>query len=442
MSAVAAGYPGLRRQRGGPADRQAGSAPSKAFLAPAAAIAIDRAGEVVAETPVRVAASQFGRKVVATEVAEVLALEEVAIPFGPIAIAGAFGVGAYLAYKLGTPPVEGERDPTSAYDMALTWGPEFDSTYTTLASGKELTPNTSRWYRLDADAGAWTPDYDRNTFNGTTYADIAEYAPGEHLTDAEALQAHTFVYGEYALRLERWVDHDFLDRPGTDTMESHTIRLPGHVGSPTFTNPAPTVPGTEVQFIVPVEVPAPWSYRDLTTKPRHVNDDVGEPSIEEAPPIRAWPVLVPPTIVIEAPGTTIEKKPEPEVQADPGSGIAPGLGSTILVPAPARAPPKQKEKERKVRITRNGKVQAIVGIAGEVTEFLDAFRAFYNALPKKYRTGYKLVYSKKAGHRIWVQKYRASPWQRMKDVYTHFDKIDAHKATLFRSISMAQSVTN
>ncbi len=94
-----------------------------------------------------------------------------------------------------------------------------------------------------------------------------------------------------------------------------------------------------------------------------------------------------------------------------------------FAPASPRQPPGKGEKEKKQIIRRNGVIQAIRLGVGEVTEFLDALAAFYEALPKHLRPGYYQLH-RADGSTFWVKRWNPSVRQRAEAVYRHFDQLN------------------
>ena len=191
---------------------------------------------------------------------------------------------------------------------------------------------------------------------------------------------------------------------------------------PTFTNAPRTVTET-VPALVPLFEPLhPPANRPIPgARPVPRPNPVGNPyqSPWEAPQVGPSPAGRPSPGPASPPELTI------------GVGPRPG-GAPSPRPVSRPQPPGPREKERKFDVRRGGGVtQVITQAAGEVTEFLDALDAFYDALPPECKPGMYQIHAK-GGGKVWVKRWNPNVQQRAAAVYKCFEHLDPTK--LFQNV--------
>lgn len=218
---------------------------------------------------------------------------------------------------------------------------------------------------------------------------------------------------------------------------------PGNFRTPKFVPNAPLeVPQWADPFSKPVGAPeiAPPRPAPYRVQPNRQPNPWRDPW--EQPHRRSWPEIRPGT----RPGTNPRVKPRPATSPRPGvvetpnenpdlpptvsvNPSAPGYG-VAASPAPgaagrpprgepphrSRRPEKDKEKDRKfvANAPKKGGLGAIAGIAGAVTEGVDAVDAIWDAMPPWSKT--------------MVKGKKTSPQQKAKDIWDNFGAADIPKA--------------
>jgi hypothetical protein len=345
--------------------------------------------------------------------------------FWPVTI----GLVLYEVHDMFTPP--GARDPMVEADYALSINVPY--TY------QDFRPAT---YRAVEIANGWP-----NTAGHPFYL-VGVFAPGTHVPCTPPTHVYDDVktdvlYTDFEdlpgvyparTRIARFVHFDdsaqaIGDVDGADLHELWTVGRFGGPATVAFVNPS-TGPAT--QFVGATPLPFPLT---MTRTPN--------------------PFLSPWEQTQFGPGPVDRPLPwEPEAL---GGEVFDPLPSTVAVPAPiligappsgppvvageAPAEPAPREKERKVRLSRAGRPQAIFqarNLAGEVSEFLDSLKSFWYALPPQFRSGYK-AYRRRDGTVGYRRAYRASIRQMIGDVYSHSDQLDMF--ALFKNV-LRETVTD
>ncbi len=127
-------------------------------------------------------------------------------------------------------------------------------------------------------------------------------------------------------------------------------------------------------------------------------------------------------------GPTIEGligSTQPEPHPSPVIVGRPTLPPGAVAP-PGRAATQPKEKERKLRIKKGKTFLKIVGAVGVATEFLDALRSAFDALPPEFKPGFYQIHVK-GGRKKWVKRWNANVKQRIAAVASHWDEMDVQK---------------
>jgi hypothetical protein len=169
-------------------------------------------------------------------------------------------------------------------------------------------------------------------------------------------------------------------------------------------------PGTEITAPRPAELIPGYG---RTTGP--------EPDLTTPQPVRfdERPVVIIGVATITAPAPGV---PDPVTQANPDLKTKPPPG----IPPHVSAPPGPGVKERKANHKAAWRLLIMRGI-NFVTESKDALDAIWDALPDEYKTGYFKLHGKH-GRVYWKRRRKASPQDKMKDLYRHYDKIDISDA--------------
>ncbi len=211
------------------------------------------------------------------------------------------------------------------------------------------------------------------------------------------------------------------------------------IGEPLFTPAPPRY--REIPLRRPHPWRSPWERTDKGPAPR--------PSPRPEPATRPGPGTSPGVSPAPSPGPTFvpgnpvdPRNPYPDplpipdtiVITQPIGATAPGTGTTVVTHPNAnphqRSRPEPGTKEHKIRGKKS--FQIILGVAGFVTESLDALNAVWKALPEECRTGYyKLRYRDKATGEFKTymkRRFRANQSQRLGDVTKCWKDVDMEKA--------------
>lgn len=359
----------------------------------------------------RAATREFGRR--ANRAAERIAARE-AVRFGGRVAAGALNllrfnpyVSAALAgYEIG----QALRD----YMVPARELPDFDGWNPATMPIDLGHPGVTRvdTYR------AWEPQFPNNQFGPLVDYHSIDVGAGTFVADFPVMPTRSW---SEATRFYEWGKyHSTVEGPGAGSLrypgaEAHQLSWEVPLSDvwvgPTVVTPAHpvTLPGgvdlpSAIEEIVPTwrEIPH-WRPNEQFSP--HERTDKGNSVDPEGPPVSDFGVT-------EQPHFTFNPGSAPKVESRPEQG---------------RKPSKKGEKERKFRMQKGGVAMRILKLAGHVTESLDFINVLYDALPNQYRPGYYRIHGK-GGKIIWVKRWNASQWQRMKAVYEHFDHIDVAKA--------------
>ncbi len=431
------GFPGLRRSANAlnPSDSLDGS--QLAFLAPAPVVKnILPASQTFLRdnTPRR-----FGNKA-----AQRAARRSAAALLGRGIIRSVPYLGtAYLLYegyeylREGSAGLPIPRDPDVRSDNELSFPAGWSVSVTRWVSPHPYDPEydagAHRWWYTDPSGSRYA--------NGMDFRD-GESALGPYDTAYDMALASTYYVPKTAADIAGTVPpigHQFLetrrydaeagfpDYVGTATIASY-YRTGGADAPVEFLNPQRLTPSVP-PIITTITIEAPLPYREIPNRrpnpflspheqPQWGPEGPWRPVAPLSAPISPH-VAVPPDIVVGVPAP-----PVPAVITLPGgTTVVPSLPS---VPAPPREPPGRGERERKIRVRRNGVVQAVRGVVGQVTEFLDALDAFYGALPLHLRPGYYPLH-RADGTVFYIKRWNPSVRQRAEAVYRHFDQLDLNR---------------
>ena len=422
----ALGYPGLTRPASNPWTPQTfggRSSSGNPYTRPAALAPSDlgRNVNLGRETFLRDESPRyFGKKKAQQKIAQ--AFLSRGLP-GPLGVPGLLYAAYELGYMIGGELVELPRDwqhpddraltfPTGWHIQAPAWPTddlgwydqhhkEGERFWTTGALSNpplncaDFPPHVNEWWEANAPSAMRDP---QQMVDG----------PGDHYVQwvhADARPAHPL-----------WGGHTH-----GGAREFEWTRLSG-TGRPASSNPPRTVGATApsiVPFHEPLHPPANRPGAGVSPAPRPRPGDNPYLSPFESP------------VVGPTPGEFVE----------PGSSTVPRVVTppTIVVGQPTVAnnpvsrpqPPGRDVKERKFDPRRNGRFQYIAQGIGEVTEFLDALDAFYDALPPECKPGMYQIHAK-GGRKIWVKRWNPNVKQRAAAVYRCFEHLDP--STVFANV--------